>query len=274
MRLNLKLSPAQSSLGEPRLYAYSVANEPPAPIQCRGGFFLGTETIMMDERSSRIFIGMSLLVLVWIGVYWMWEPTRNPIITIDQSKPTANLRPVEQTNNAPPISIIDQTNITTPDPEPEQNSVSQQPKLLPPEFFEHVVSDKQTMQSIAEQYFGSGDKWSIIARANPFVDPQKLKTGMTIRIPKDPDNIQGRVVGRDTPDGVIESHSNDPAGVIEYVVRSGDSLSRISQRIYGSARHTTFIFENNRDVLKSIDDISIGQLLRLPPLPESDSDTP
>jgi nucleoid-associated protein YgaU len=199
--------------------------------------------MMMDERTSRIFIGLCLLVLVWIGVYWMWQP-----------------------------SIIDQTQIArNTEPPPAQPTG---PTLQPPEFFEHTVRANETMQTIAAQYLGSRDHWSIIARANPFVDPQRLREGMIIRIPKDPENIQGRVVGRDTPEGVIEPHSNSEAQVIEYVVRPGDSLSRISQRIYGSAQHARFIFENNRNVLKSMDDISIGQLLRLPPLPEAEGDSP
>ena len=42
---------------------------------------------MMDERTSRIFIGLCLLVLVWIGVYWMWQPeqdNKQPTITFEQ----------------------------------------------------------------------------------------------------------------------------------------------------------------------------------------------
>ncbi|HCT44711.1 MAG TPA: hypothetical protein DF699_05830 [Phycisphaerales bacterium] len=231
---------------------------------------------MMDERSSRIFIGMSLLVLVWIGVYWMWQPTHDqqpPKITFEQPQHTESTpAAIEQpaAGNAP--TIIDQMNITQTDP--VEPTPAPQPELIPPEFIEHIVRENETMQSIAKEHFGSGENWRTIARANPFVDPQKLKAGMSIRIPKDPNNIQGRVTGRDAEPGVIESHTDSQAAVIEYVVRPGDSLSRISQRIYGSSRHARFIFDSNRDKLKSMDDISIGQLLRLPPIPESGSDQP
>lgn len=227
---------------------------------------------MMDERSSRIFIGLCLLVLVWIGVYWMWQPSREktPLITFEQ--PVISIQPAspaEQTQEQPNIiSQIDLSAPKTPNSVPDNNA-TEQPQLIPPEFFEHVVQPNERMQTIAAKYFSSGQDWPIIARANPFVDPQKLKVGMVLRIPKDPENLQGKVIGRDTKPGVIESHTDTQAKIIEYVVRPGDSLSVISQRIYGSSRHARFIFDSNRDKLKSMDDISVGQLLKLPPLPDT-----
>lgn len=230
---------------------------------------------MMDERTSRIFIGLCLLVLVWIGVYWMWQPSQDqsePTITFEQTSSTPGSG-IEQPNQIPEIpsdgsgsSLLDQ--VTHPDPETELPQETNPPTLKVPEFSEHTVRAQETMQTIARQYFGSDDKWGIIARANPFVDPQKLREGMVIRIPKDPENIQGVVVGRETEPGVIESHTQGDSAYIEYVVRPGDSLSKISLNIYGSTRYARLIYETNRDVLKSMDDISIGQLLRLPPQPE------
>lgn len=238
---------------------------------------------MMDERSSRIFIGMCLLVLVWIGVYWMWEPTRDqkpPEISFaqpEEARPQPAAQPTNQPTaqpQSPPRTSPDPFT-STPDPSPDtQTEPTPRRVLVEPEFTEHIVRENDTMQSIALQYFGSGGKWGIIARANPFVDPEKLRPGMPIRIPKDPDNIQGRITGNTTPEGVVESHTDPASRVIEYVVRPGDSLSRIAQRIYGSARHARFIYDNNRDILKSMDDISVGQLLKLPPIPEDESGTP
>jgi len=233
---------------------------------------------MMDERTSRIFIGLCLLVVVWIGVYWMWQPSS------DQNSPVITFEQPEQVD-PPAITRSGDTTEENQDPNTEQGSLVGQlttqreqaeppptepkgPILKQPEFFEHIVAKSETMQTISRRYFGSPDKWDVIARANPFVDPQQLREGMAIRIPKDPDNIQGIVEGRDTEPGVIESHTPNPSAVIEYVVRPGDSLSKISLNIYGSTRHARFIYDSNRDVLRSMDDISIGQLLRLPPLPE------
>lgn len=239
----------------------------------------------MDERTSRIFFGLCLLVLVWIGVYWMWQPSKEQEPTIRfgqnpvQPEPSTTIDPTPETNpgtGIPNIPVTDPFTGLIPQNDPIANNLTdsaiEEPRLIPPEFTQHVVQQGELMQSIAKLYFGSIDDWAIIAKANPSVDPRKLKPGMVLRIPKDKDNIQGKVVGANTEPGVIEPHSASDSKVIEYIVQSGDSLSRISQRIYGSSRHAQFIFESNRNILRSMDDISIGQLLRLPPLPEEKPD--
>ena len=210
-----------------------------------------------------------MLVLVWIGVYWMWQPAREqePVITFA-------IQPVDETEAPKPDSQSESAQEPIADPEPEpirQSVIKPAPRLIPPEFTDHIVGPDELMQTIAKQYFGSIDDWTIIAKANPKIDPRKLKPGMVLRIPKDKTNIQGKLVGEDVEPGVITPHTNDGSKVIEYIVQSGDSLSRISLRIYGSSRYAQFIFESNRDTMRSIDSISIGQLLRLPPLPEENA---
>ncbi|MGV6814065.1 MAG: LysM peptidoglycan-binding domain-containing protein [Phycisphaerales bacterium] len=246
----------------------------------------------MDERSSRIFFGLCMLVLVWIGVYWMWRPSvdQDPVISFDDQgiagvlgteSSESGLSVTDMGMNEASGDASDDSNghraLLTKDRSAEATEASgatapgDGSRLIPPEFFDHVVAEHELMQTIAKRYFGSVDDWWIIAKANPRVDPRKLKPGMVLRIPKDRNNIQGLVIGKESEPGVLDTPVLDSAGseskVIEYVVQSGDSLSKISQRIYGSAQHAEFIFESNRNVLRSMDDISIGQLLRLPPLP-------
>ncbi len=238
----------------------------------------------MDDRSSRIFFGLCLLVLVWIGVYWMWEPKsqKEPLITFGD-QPIVQIDPVESDPNP---NSPDSDNTGTDDRSGESSETSSvetaeqsEPKdeirLIPPKFIEHVVQPDELMENIAKHYYGSSNDWTAIALANPRVDPQKLKPGLVLRIPVDKNNIQGITVGGTKTPGLIEPRiqsGQDGPKTIEYVVRSGDSLSRIFQRIYGSSRHARFIFESNRDVLSSMDSISIGQLLRLPPLSEDSSE--
>ena len=49
-----------------------------------------------------------------------------------------------------------------------------------------------------------------------------------------------------------------------YTVVSGDSLSKIAKREYGSAQKWRVIFEANRDVIKDPDLIYPGQVLKIP----------
>jgi len=52
-----------------------------------------------------------------------------------------------------------------------------------------------------------------------------------------------------------------------YVVKSGDTLSRISKEIYGDIRYFKLIFDANKDTLTS-ENLQIGQKLKIPKLPE------
>jgi nucleoid-associated protein YgaU len=50
-----------------------------------------------------------------------------------------------------------------------------------------------------------------------------------------------------------------------YVVKSGDSLSKIAKQEYGDANAYMVIFEANRDILKDPNMIHPGQKLKIPP---------
>jgi nucleoid-associated protein YgaU len=52
------------------------------------------------------------------------------------------------------------------------------------------------------------------------------------------------------------------------VVKSGDSLSRISKEVYGESRFANLIYEANRDQLVNEHAIQIGQRLKIPPRPK------
>lgn len=52
-----------------------------------------------------------------------------------------------------------------------------------------------------------------------------------------------------------------------YTVQSGDSLYRISSRVYNTGAHWRRIFEANRDQLSSPSELRPGMVLRIPPNP-------
>lgn len=236
----------------------------------------------MEERSSKIYFGLCVLVLIWIGVYWAWDPNKADAvkISIAQSE-TVNSVPNVQTDildssfegeseNNPASAVSNQMNgenmVETVIPQIELADVTKPlvdnaPVLIKPEFNTHVVAEGEILQDIASRYYGKASMWNVIARANPRIDPLKLREGMELRIPVDPDNIQGRIVDQEDS---AESESENTT--VEYLVQSGDSLSLIAQRFYGSSKHARFIYESNRDVLRSMDSVQIGQTLMLPPL--------
>jgi len=65
--------------------------------------------------------------------------------------------------------------------------------------------------------------------------------------------------------GAGSSQTSSGAERIEnYVVREGDSLSKISQKFYGDAHEFMRIFYANRDKLSDPDKIKTGETLKVP----------
>ena len=63
----------------------------------------------------------------------------------------------------------------------------------------------------------------------------------------------------------VQSGSSSTAGPERtYVVKSGDTLSKIAKQEYGNANSWNRIFEANRDILKDPDKIFPGQTLKIP----------
>ena len=64
-----------------------------------------------------------------------------------------------------------------------------------------------------------------------------------------------------------------PVGGTTVVVRKGDTLQKIAQKVYGSSKKWYRIYKANQETLKSPDRLRPGQKLVIPPLEES-SDKP
>jgi len=110
-----------------------------------------------------------------------------------------------------------------------------------------VVQSGQTLSSLAQRYLGSSSRWRDLFDANrDLIDsPRELAPGMKLKIP---------VTSREQP-------ANQSA---VYVVRSGDSLSGIANRVFGDRERWNEIYQANRDVLKDPDALAVGTRLKLP----------
>lgn len=204
----------------------------------------------MDERASQVFAALSVLVLLWIAVYWLWEPSSprvsqagTPHVSIGAPEPPA-ARPVE--------------------PEPRVRPVSR-PAVIPPEFERYTVRDGDSFESIAKRFYGDASRWSVIARANPLKDPRRLRAGQTIRVPLDPDNVQGRVTTPEPePEPTPSPEAPEPPTARAHRVEPGDTLSSIAQRYLGTSARAREIYELNRDRLRDMHSLRVGQELRIP----------
>lgn len=267
----------------------------------------------MSDNVRKISIALLILAGVWVAVYWLWEPGEGRIsfskragagaAVVDQAgselppdpaitepdefasrphpsgdgggvRPSASQAndPMSSPGAKPAGSRPSQSNIAQPPVGPDGKPIA----VMPPEFVDYTVRPGDTLATISLRVYGTRSFAAVVGKSNPFMDPNRLKPGRVIRVPKDPNNVQGKPLPR--PEPSVEpkvAKGAETAGAGEsktYTVKPGDTLSGISQEFYGSSGLGTFLFESNRGVLKSPDELKVGMKLQIPPRPTADAD--
>ena len=130
----------------------------------------------------------------------------------------------------------------------------------------HVVGAGDTLQSICKRHYGTPHLDLALARYNRIPDPNRLAVRTRLLLPS-------ALVLNGSDTSIISPRENAPipkaAPVQEepmgaYEVQSGDTLSELAQKLLGSARETTRLYELNRDVLRDQNDLRVGASLRYP----------
>jgi nucleoid-associated protein YgaU len=268
----------------------------------------------MTVSAAKLAAGLLLLIGVWIAVYWMWEP-REPRVTFaprpspasaaplaapptgprapDPAPPRAEPKPAPKAASPAPTPPRTAPSAgaapTAPRSEP---ATSGDPSLVrqavkPPEFWTYRVNGGETLETISKHFYGRTDYASAIARANPLMDPTKVRAGREIRIPRDPNNIQGlpQTSAKPVPEPAkpapapttktepaptaapVSGESGAAPAKRTYKIESGDTLSDISQKFYGTSKHFKLIYDANRSKLKNEDDLREGVEIVIPDAP-------
>lgn len=220
----------------------------------------------MPGRPDRWAVVALAAAVGWIVAYW--HGSSSPPLRLDRPAETASLP--DRAGLAPQV-LDEQVADPPPGPPPP-------PAIIPPRFREYVFREGDTLEAVSQRFFSTPDYAEAILRANPLMDPARLRPGRVIRIPVDPENIQGRPVDPQPPAPSPASPApavpaGDPASWGQYVVQPNDTLSGIAQRLYGSIRFQELLYQANRDVLASPHALRVGQVLRLPPKP-AETDRP
>jgi nucleoid-associated protein YgaU len=236
----------------------------------------------MADNGTRIIGFSCVLVGVWVVTYWLWTPL-GPRVTVDQRPGPLATEPVPEAAPSPPAESA--TKPVEPPAEPASvESMGTTSKLLAPQFRDYVVKAGDTsFEKIAArpEVFGDAKKGEAIARSNKFADPTKLKPGVTVlRIPLDPDNIEGKVVQvLQAPGGTSETvvtspptTPSEPAAVSAepmrtYTLKQGDTLWDVAKKFYGKGASWKLIAEANKDVVPRPDHPPIGVTIKIPPEP-------
>lgn len=127
----------------------------------------------------------------------------------------------------------------------------------------HVVATGETFVSIARAVYGDGRYYQSLIDANPNVDPDKLKPGMTIQLPPDSQVKESR--------GKSSSKSSGSAAASDgktYTVQNGDSLYKIAKKLYGNGQKSDDLYEANKQLIgPDSTRLKVGMVLKLPEAP-------
>jgi nucleoid-associated protein YgaU len=116
----------------------------------------------------------------------------------------------------------------------------------------YVIQSGDTLYDIAVARYGDATFVQAIEKANPGLDPNRLRVGDRIVLPEK--EQPGRAPA-----------APEPKRPKVYVVRKGDTLIGIARRIYNDAAMYPKIYEANKDVLSSLNArLYVGMRLRLP----------
>jgi len=126
-----------------------------------------------------------------------------------------------------------------------------------------VIASGDTFEALAQKYYGSATKWQMISKANPTVEPERLKIGQKIRIP-----AAGATPSLDVPSTLASNGGSRAAESVSttsgsfHVVAKGDTLSSISRKYFGSDKYWRQILSANKGTTEK--NLKIGQKLVIP----------
>ena len=150
------------------------------------------------------------------------------------------------------------------------------PRATPGKSHTHKLMKGETFSTIAAAAYGSPNLYAYILRANPKLDPTKLKPGIEINLPdisevRGPEKSVDKDSEKSTTAGAI-THRIEPAldAKTEYRVQSGDSLHKIAVKLYGKIDMVPKIYEMNKSAIgDNPAKLKLGMVLKLPQAPSA-----
>ncbi len=200
-------------------------------------------------------------------------------VKVDRPKPApapvVSPKPVTPVENATPGSTEETIRVDvirpgagTPVKKDEPVGVGA-PPVGPTANEEYSIQSGDTLTSIAQKKYGDAKHVATILKANPSLDPKRLKIGQKLVLPAlNKPAPTGPVVAAPTDGGPI----TNAAGQSTYAVKSGDSFWTISEKVYGSGKYSNLIKEANPKVDSG--SLKVGQQLIIPPKPVSATTQP
>ncbi|CAN5515530.1 hypothetical protein BH09PLA1_BH09PLA1_32360 [soil metagenome] len=139
---------------------------------------------------------------------------------------------------------------------------------------EHIVQPGETLSLIAQAAYGNASLYPAILRANPNLDPKRMRAGTTIILPAVSDvrpdvKPSGAASANDSTHGANATGAGTEVNSrTEYRVQSNDSLYRIAMKLYGKPEMVAKIYELNKEAIGSDPaKLKLNMILKLPEPP-------
>ncbi len=124
----------------------------------------------------------------------------------------------------------------------------------------HYVKKGESLSSISSRFYGTPGFADQIARLNNLGDPDKVKLGTRLILPKSFGNLAGAPAPRtDTAQMTLATTRSKTVKV-----REGETLSDIAKRELGDGNKWRVLWKANKNVIPNPDRLSPGIVLQLP----------
>ena len=201
------------------------ANNPPPPVNSER-----PSNSLVDTAPANPLIGRSWQLLLNEGA------TANTTGTI--STPGDHTVPPSIRNSNPPTETI------TP---PRETITRAEPPHAPTGPRRYTIKNGDTFWSIAKAEYGNAAYFGHIQRANPGIDPGRIKVGDSIILPD-----KNEVIAAPTATTARQPSAADVVNIDatkQYRVQPGDNLSSISKKLYGRFDKWAQIYELNKELI-------------------------
>jgi nucleoid-associated protein YgaU len=208
------------------------------------------------------------------------EPAHTVTPTIDNTTTVAaqpamvntTARPPTIDNIVPMLAAPMASDAPATQPAPEANfpvSTIDPPAIAAPAPQRvHVIESGENLWTIAQAVYGNGSLYTKIIAANPGLDPKNLKVGKKLIIP----DVSGSEKSSATPAAATDAPL-DPTK--QYRIASGDTLEKISRKLYGGPNMQDNIYQLNKSLIgDDPDKLKVGWVLKLPQAPAATIDAP
>jgi len=139
----------------------------------------------------------------------------------------------------------------------------------------YIVKKGDSFESISKALYGTITKWKDIAKANPTVDPTRMKIGAKLRIPAAGASISNETSIASASSGSASGASSSSSGKSStksaagatsggtHVVAKGDTFSSLARAYYGDSKFWKAIAKANPKISEK--SLSIGTKVAIPP---------